>query len=68
MDDAEVSAELAKLRQDCPRYSIGIVMNLDRKRYLAQRRKPGPGPYTVLTDDLAELRDVLGEGQGIPGS
>ncbi len=67
MDDAEVPAELAKLRQDCPRYSIGIVMNLDRKRYLAQRRAPGPGPYAVLTDDLAELRDALGAGPAPPG-
>jgi hypothetical protein len=63
MDEAEVAAELARLRRECPRYSIGIVTTGDRTRFIGQRRRPGPGPYTVLTDDLAELREALATGQ-----
>ena len=63
MDESDVAAELARLRRECPRYSIGIVTTGDRTRFLGQRRTPGPGPYTVLTDDLAELRDAMGAGQ-----
>ena len=67
MDEAAVAAELKRLRADFPAYSIGVVTTWDRIRYLGQRRQPGPGPHTVLTDDLAELRDALGAQKNAPG-
>ena len=66
-DEAAVAAELQQLREDFPRYAIGVVTAYDRMRYLGQRRQPGPGPHTVLTDDLAELRDALSAGHQPPG-
>jgi hypothetical protein len=63
MDEAAEAEEVARLREDFPRYAIGVVTTYDRRHYVAQRRKPGPGPYTVMTGDLAELRDALGAGQ-----
>jgi hypothetical protein len=68
MDESAAAEEVARLRADFPRYTIGIVTTLDRRRYIAQRRAPGPGPYAVLTDDLGELRDALSEGHRTSGS
>ncbi|MFI5064737.1 MAG: hypothetical protein ACHP9Z_12265 [Streptosporangiales bacterium] len=55
--------ELDALRRDFPRYSIEIVLTYDSRRYVAQRRQPGPGVHTLVTKDLAELRAELGAGQ-----
>jgi hypothetical protein len=30
-----------------------------RRRYIARRIQPGPGPHTLITSDLAELRAQL---------
>jgi hypothetical protein len=63
---ADAATELEQLRRDFPRYAIGVVTSWDHSRYLAQRRRPGPGPHTVLTDDLTELRAELSQGHGDP--
>jgi hypothetical protein len=44
MDEADVAAELARLRRECPRYAIGILTTGDRTRFIGRRRLPGPGP------------------------
>ncbi len=67
-DLAAAAAELEQLRRDFPRYAIGSVTTWGHTRYLGQRRQPGPGPHTVLTADLAELRAALSEVREKPGT
>lgn len=55
--DAEREARL--LRRDFPRCAIEIGYTPDGAKYTAQRKKPGPGPYIVVTGDPIELRSEL---------
>jgi O-methyltransferase involved in polyketide biosynthesis len=55
--------ELAALRVDFPGYRIWTENVRNDLRYVARRQVPGLDPHTVVTDDLAELRAVLG---GVP--
>lgn len=50
---------LSELRADFPSYVINTEAVASRRRYVAVRRQPGPGPHTVVTPDLAELRAAL---------
>ena len=50
---------LSDLRADFPSYVIDTEAVVNGKRYVAVRRQPGPGPHTVVTPDLAELRAAL---------
>jgi len=55
---------LSELRADFPGYVIDTEAIIKGKRYIAVRRGPGPGPHTVITPDLAELRIALGPAVG----
>ena len=62
LDPTPSTAELADLqtaRRDFPRYQIDVDLALDRRRYIARRTQPGPGPHTLITSDLTELRAEL---------
>ena len=52
---------LLDLCADFPAYLIGTEAVGSGRRYVAVRREPGPGPgpHTVVTPDLAELRSAL---------
>jgi hypothetical protein len=65
LDPTRSSTDLAALeaaRHDFPRYQIDMELTLDRPRYVARRTHPGPGPHTLITSDLTELRAELGTG------
>ncbi|HUY49521.1 MAG TPA: helix-turn-helix transcriptional regulator [Streptosporangiaceae bacterium] len=51
--------DLEGTRRDFPHYQIDDVLIFDRRRYVARRTQPGPGPHTLVTNDLAELRAEL---------
>jgi DNA-binding XRE family transcriptional regulator len=51
--------DLEDARRDFPRYLIHEELHYDRRRYVARRTQPGPGPHTLITSDLAELRAEL---------
>jgi hypothetical protein len=53
------AADLEAARRDFPRYQIDVELAVDRRRYIARRIHPGPGPHTLITGDLAELRAEL---------
>lgn len=62
LDSTPSTADLAGLqtaRRDFPRYQIDIDLAHDRRRYIARRTQPGPGPHTLITSDLTELRAEL---------
>ena len=50
---------LSDLRADFPSYVIDTEAVASGERYVAVRRQPGPGPHTVVTPDLSELRSAL---------
>ena len=52
-------AGLEAARRDFPRYQIDVELAVDRRRYVARRIQPGPGPHTLITSDLNELRAEL---------
>ena len=52
-------AGLEAARRDFPRYRIDVELAVDRRRYVARRIQPGPGPHTLITSDLTELRAEL---------
>jgi hypothetical protein len=56
-------AALEAARRDFPRYRIDVELTVHRPRYVACRIAPGPGPHTLITTDLAELRVELGTGR-----
>ena len=56
-------AALEAARRDFPRYRIDVELTVHRPRYVARRIAPGPGPHTLITNDLAELRTELGTGR-----
>jgi hypothetical protein len=59
-DPAQVIAaerEIRVLRRDFSRrYRIDLDYTPAGARYTAQRRRPGPGPYLIVTKDPIELR------------
>src|SRR5215468_10722315 len=60
--EVEVSAvgeDLAVLRAQFPAYKIWQEHTPGRVRYVARSRHTHVNPHTVITADLAELRDVL---------
>lgn len=57
--EAELS-ELARLRERFRGYHIFHDVRWEREvRYLAFRTASGVQPHTIITDDLAELREQL---------
>jgi hypothetical protein len=52
-------AELQTARHDFPRYQIDVDLTIGRRRYVARRTQPGPGPHTLITSNLSELRAEL---------
>ena len=46
-------------RRDFPRYQIDAELTVYRRRYVARRIQPGPGPHTLITSNLDELRAEL---------
>ena len=59
-------ADLQTARHDFPRYQIDIDLTIGRRRYIARRTQPGPGPHTLITSDLTELRTELATGHPTP--
>ena len=51
--------ELARLCRELPEFRIWRETTCDRTRYIARSRRLGTSPHTVVTGDLAELRDAL---------
>jgi hypothetical protein len=63
LDPTICATDLAALdaaRRDFPGYQIDVELTMERPRYVARRTHPGPGPHTLITSDLAELRAELG--------
>jgi O-methyltransferase involved in polyketide biosynthesis len=50
---------LKAIRRDFPHFRIWREITGDRTRYIARRQQPVPGPHTVVTADLGELRSAL---------
>ena len=51
--------DLAAVQGDFPGYRIWRELFPGRDRYIVRSLLPGLSPHTLVTDDLAELRDVL---------
>ena len=51
--------DLAAVQADFPGYRIWREIFPDRDRYIVRSLVPGLSPHTLVTDDLAELRNVL---------
>jgi hypothetical protein len=60
VDNKDGTNGLIALRVDFPAFRIWREIIPGRTRYIARRLHPGPGLHTVVTDDLTELRAVLG--------
>lgn len=56
-------AGLDATRRDFPSYQIEVELSPGRRRYIARRTQPGPGPHTLVTSDLTELRVELSPAQ-----
>jgi hypothetical protein len=52
-------AELDAARRDFPGYRIEVEPRPGRCSFVARRTQPGPGPHTLITSDLTELRAEL---------
>lgn len=61
------TALLIALRADFPAFRIWCEIIPGRACYIARRLRPGPGPHTVVTDDLTELRTALGDAATLGG-
>lgn len=59
-------ADLQNARHEFPRYQIDVDLTIGRRRYIARRTQPGPGPHTLITSDLTELRTELATGHRSP--
>lgn len=57
--DPAPETTLAALRREFPRYRIWLDPIPGRRRFVARRQNPGPGPHTVITSDPDELRAAL---------
>jgi hypothetical protein len=69
LDPAVSATDLAALdsaRRDFPGYQIDVELTMERPRYVARRTHPGPGPHTLITSDLVELRAELGTSRQAP--
>jgi O-methyltransferase involved in polyketide biosynthesis len=53
---------LKAIRRDFPHFRIWQEITGSRTRYIARREQPVPGPHTVVTADLDELRSALASG------
>jgi hypothetical protein len=60
-------ADLEAARRDFPRYQIDVELAVDRRRYVAHRIQPGPGPHTLIISNLNELRAELEGSPQPPG-
>ena len=58
---------LIALRADFPAFRIWREIIPGRTRYIARRLHPGPGPHTLITDDVTELRTALGDAASFDG-
>jgi hypothetical protein len=56
-------ADLDAARRDFPGYQIEVELTPGRRRYIARRTRPAPGPHTLITSDLTELRAELSPAQ-----
>jgi hypothetical protein len=56
-------ADLNAARRDFPGYLIEVEPTPGRRHYIARRVQPGPGPHTLITSDLTELRVELSPAQ-----
>jgi len=54
-----VTDDLGVLRAEFPAYRIWRETARGETRYVAQRQVQVPGPHTVITPDIDELRDML---------
>ena len=66
LDPTSTPAQRAALdaaRRDFPGYQIEVEPTPGRRRYVARRTQPGPGPHTLITGDLTELRAELNPSQ-----
>lgn len=52
---------LPALCAEFPDFRIWREVTGDRTQYIARSLRPGIGPHTVVTADLDEMRDVLGD-------
>jgi hypothetical protein len=50
---------LTALRTDFPEFLIWLEQLSSGDRFVARRKRPGPGLHTVVTSDPAELRTTL---------
>jgi hypothetical protein len=55
---------LTAIRRDFPHFRIWREITGNRTRYIARRQQPAPGPHTVVTADLGELRSALASDSG----
>lgn len=66
LEDAATPAQRAGLdaaRRDFPGYRIEVEPVPGRRRNIARRTQPGPGPHTLVASDLTELRTELSPAQ-----
>ncbi len=61
-------ADLDAARRDFPGYQIEVEPIPGRRRYIARRTQSGPGPHTLITSDLIELRTELSPAQQRPAN
>lgn len=61
---------LKMLRAEFPAYQIWEETVRNHSRFVARRQQQAPGPHTVITPDIDELRDALrpASGPARPGS
>lgn len=58
-DHLPTAPELEKLQAELPDYRIWREVTGEHIRLVAVSRTPGARPHTVVTADMAELRDAL---------
>jgi hypothetical protein len=58
-DLSEPGDPLVRLRDDFPQFEIWRENICGRRRYIARSRHLNVNPYTVVTEDPAELRAAL---------
>ena len=68
--DNDIAAELTELGLRFPAFRIvrEAVLGRRRARYVARSTRDGVHPHTIVTADLAELRDELSRASQLPGA
>ena len=68
--DNDIAAELAELRLRFPAFRIlrEALPGRRHARYIARSTRDGVHPHTLVTADLAELRDELSRASQPPGT